>query len=100
MNPRHQQHSDPKVKLAIRAPAERAGQALLSAGYHSADVKNPRADLCQLRADSSYFAFFMHFVFLFQLSCQHLPAAAGENSQPDLEQTCRDDPGMDLLGHS
>lgn len=102
MNPMHQQHSDPKVKLAIRAPAERAGQALSSASYNSTDVKKPWADLCQLRASSSYLAFFRHFVSLFQLSCQHLPAAGrtgGQNCQPGLGQTHWDGPGTDLLGH-
>lgn len=72
MNPKLQQHSDPKVKSAIRAPAERAGQALPSASYNFTDLRNPWVDLCLLRASSSYFAFFMHFVFLFQLSCRHL----------------------------
>lgn len=53
MNPMHQQRSDPKVKPAIRAPAERAGQALPSASSNSTDVKKPWADLCQLRANPS-----------------------------------------------
>lgn len=101
MNPVHQQHPDPRVKPAIRAPAQKAGQALPSASYNSTDVKKAWADLCQLRANSSYFAFFMHFAFLFQLSCQHLPAAVrtgGQNWQPDLGHTCWDDPGPHLLG--
>lgn len=102
-SPKHQQHSDPKVKLAIRDSAERAGQALPSASDNSTDVQKPWAGLCQLRANASYFAFFMHFCLSLPALLPALPAAAqagGQNCQPALGQSCWDDPGMDELGHS